>query len=395
MSINATHSLAPRPFVPTEVKAQPPAFQEVAAATPVDISDSLSDEVHNRLLKQNGQSSDQLAAARFRAARLVAGLNEQGVPTPDAGVVANLDNLDADLKELRTRADAKTRLAQGLADQLASCRHAGQLTQNALMSAIDYLRARGHELPPEAREQIAKAFAQVLAEKLGSELADSGIENPIGVRSSFDDILDGLQDLIGIIKDDYLDVYARMVEAYAKMFAEFNTEVIGKLHQWLSVDDKGNVTINSNVIRGALDSLMSRYSLPNPDAVLFPVPGEDGSLNGSSMEDALKWLAAMGLPASCLKQLPDGSFCVVMDLQPLREMKDRLPGGDHPKLSPAQFQAWQAAWNAKVQEVESALQKHTQKYSNANSIHDNVQKVISSTLSALFEMLKAFSASLG
>ena len=338
-----------------------------------DVSEALADDIFKRLLKQEHQASSNALALRTAASRLASNFDD-----PAAGPVL------------------KTRLAQALAEQLASGKLAGQLTRNAVQSGLDFLRARGQELAPEQRDHLIKDLVPVLAERVAAALSRSGIENPIGARSSFDDILDGLQGLIGIIKEEYLDVYARMVEAYAQLFAELNEEVIGKLHQWLNVvGDKGAVQIDVRAIREALDELITKYSLPNPDAVLFPVPGEDGSVTGSSRDDAMKWLVAMGLPASCLKRLPDGSYCVVVDLSPLREMKEGLPSGDNPELLPARFQAWQAAWNAQIQELESALQKHTQKYSNANSIHDNVQKVISSTLSALFEMLKAFSASLG
>ncbi len=338
-----------------------------------DVSEALADDILKRLLRQELQASSNALAVRTAASRLGSHLDDPAASP-----------------------SLKTRLTQVLAEQLASGRLSRHLTRNAVQSGLDFLRARGQELGPDNRDHSIKDLVPVLGERMAAALSRSGVENPIGARSSFDDILDGLQGLIGIIKEEYLDVYARMVEAYAQLFAELNEEVIGKLHQWLNVvGDKGAVQIDVRAIREALDELITKYSLPNPDAVLFPVPGEDGSVTGSSRDDAMKWLVAMGLPASCLKRLPDGSYCVVVDLSPLREMKEGLPSGDNPELLPARFQAWQAAWNAQIQELESALQKHTQKYSNANSIHDNVQKVISSTLSALFEMLKAFSASLG
>jgi invasin D len=338
-----------------------------------DVSEALADDILKRLLRQELQASSNALAVRTAASRLG----------------SNLDDPAAEHS-------MKIRLTQMLVEQLASGKLSGQLTRNAAQSGLDFLSARCQVLAPEHRDHLIKDLVPVLVDRMAAALSRSGIDNPIGARSSFDDILDGLQGLIGIIKEEYLDVYARMVEAYAQLFAELNEEVIGKLHLWLNVvGDKGAVQIDARAIRQALDDLITQYSLPNPDAVLFPVPGEDGSVAGSSREDAMKWLVAMGLPVSCLKRLPDGSYCVVLDLSPLREMKEGVPSGANPELLPARFQAWQAAWNAQIQELESALQKHTQKYSNANSIHDNVQKVISSTLSALFEMLKAFSASLG
>jgi invasin D len=287
-----------------------------------------------------------------------------------------------------------------LLERISNGKLSGQLTSNASVAGLEFARSAGQALLPEHREQIARDLFSGLATELELAFSDSRIENPIDTRASFDDILDGLQDLIGIVKDDYLDVYARLVEAYAKLYSEFNADVLARLTEWVSPqgDDKGTIVLDVGLLEQALQVLIARYSLPNPNSVLFPVPNDDGSVVGASQEDALKWLAAMGLPLSCLKQLPDGSYCVVMDLSPFSTMIDGMParnGNGKASLLPAGFQAWQAAFNAQQQEVESALQKHTQKYSNANSIHDNVQKVISSTLSALFEMLKAFSAALG
>jgi type III secretion system IpaD/SipD/SspD family effector len=208
---------------------------------------------------------------------------------------------------------------------------------------------------------------------------------------SFEDILDGLQDLIGIIREDYLDVYARLVEKFSNLYSDFNAEILSKLERWMSATgDKGEIEFDCAGLGQAIQDLIDKYSYPNDAAIVFPEPGE-----GASREDAEKWLKAMGLPASCLVDKGDGTFCVVLDLTPFTQMKASLPSTGKLTFPASEFQAWQNGFNALQQEVESTLQKHTQKYSNANSIHDNVQKTISSTLSALFDMLKAFASALG
>jgi len=365
-----------RPIIPVELNTKPQTHNIAAgpATTALpDVSETLVNELDNKLRKH----SENLTAARTAAAKLVVMLNEGSADT-----------------------SPKAKATLMLLERISNGKLSGQLTSNASVAGLEFARSAGQALLPEHREQIARDLFSGLATELELAFSDSRIENPIDTRASFDDILDGLQDLIGIVKDDYLDVYARLVEAYAKLYSEFNADVLARLTEWVSPqgDDKGTIVLDVGLLEQALQVLIARYSLPNPNSVLFPVPNDDGSVVGASQEDALKWLAAMGLPLSCLKQLPDGSYCVVMDLSPFSTMIDGMParnGNGKASLLPAGFQAWQAAFNAQQQEVESALQKHTQKYSNANSIHDNVQKVISSTLSALFEMLKAFSAALG
>ena len=364
-----------RSAIPSErvVKPQSDNLAAGLSAALPDLSEALVNDLENKLRKH----SDNLTAARTVATKLGAMLNESSAD-----------------------ASPKVKAALALLERISNGKLSGQLTSKASLAGMEFARSVAQKLSPEHCEQFAEDLAPKLAPKLDGALSYSGIKNPIGARASFDDILDGLQDLIGVIKDDYLDVYARLVEAYAKLYSEFNADILARLTEWVSPqgDDKGTIVLDVGLLEQALQVLISRYSLPNPNSVLFPVPGDDGSVGGASKEDALKWLAAMGLPSSCLKQLPDGSYCVVMDLSPFSTMIDGMParnGNGKASLLPAGFQAWQAAFNAQQQEVESALQKHTQKYSNANSIHDNVQKVISSTLSALFEMLKAFSAALG
>ena len=337
------------------------------------VSQSLVDDMGKKVQKDG----ENLASARKAATTLLAALND---PSADSSV--------------------KAKAAQALVDKIAIGALSAQLARNALDSGLELARSAGQPLSSEKGQQISNELAPVLGKQLDAALSGSGIERGIGARASFDDILDGLQDLIGTIKDDYLDVYARLVELYAKLYSDFNSEVLANMAYWIVPlgDAKGSIQIDIAGFKRRLLLLMDRYTFPKPDSILFPVPGAGGAVAGASKEDAEKWLAAMGLPPSCLKQLPDGTYCVVIDLLPLTRMINGLPAADSngkATLLPAAFQAWQAGFNAQQQELESALQKHTQKYSNANSIHDNVQKVISSTLSALFEMLKAFSAALG
>jgi len=293
--------------------------------------------------------------------------------------------------------------AKGFNDATLSARPHIHLALAALGSTVTVCE---EGLPGDTSGLPLDEWAPALGELsrgLAAGRASMGVNNeaPLTGTPSFQDILDGLQDLIGIIGSDYLDVYAQLVSAYSELYKEFNDTILAKLAEWTFGDDstgKGRVRINVVELGKALDDLIAKYSAPNAEGVLFPVPGADGSVSGASKEDAEKWLKAMGLPASCLHQLADGSYCVSMDLSPLTSMLDSLPPIDYEEfaiLFPAEFQAWQGGFNAQQQAMESALQQFTQKYVNANSIHDNVQKIMSSTISSLMDMLKAFANSLG
>ncbi|NUT77288.1 IpaD/SipD/SspD family type III secretion system needle tip protein [Pseudomonas sp. C1C7] len=205
--------------------------------------------------------------------------------------------------------------------------------------------------------------------------------------SSSDDFFEKLLELIDLIKNGYLAGYEHIVAAYSDFFADFNKDITAKLKEWIQgANDGKEVKINAGEIRLALQALINKYSHPNPASVLFPAPG----MGGASREEAEKWRQALGLPASCLKQNADGTYSVVMDLSPLTIMRDSLP----PNVfwiawDTAKFQAWQTGFNAQEERMKNLLQSLTQKYSNANSYHDNFNKTLSSHLNQYADMLKA------
>ena len=294
-----------------------------------------------------------------------------------ADALARLHKRGDELRRLINQPDIRTRTPVALSAQLFA---------RDVQSVLASLQSR-FQMLPTGEVNFAPLMAAVQQAR-SEALANAPLAND---PPSFKDILDGLQDLIGIVRDDYLDVYASLVEKFSSLYSDFNSEVLSQLERWINATgDKGEIEFDCAGLGKAIQDLMDKYRFPNDSAILFPEPGK-----GASREDAEKWLKAMGLPASCLVGKSDGTFCVVLDLTPFKQMRDNLPSTGKITLSASEFQAWQNGFNALQQEVESALQKHTQKYSNANSIHDNVQKTISSTLSALFDMLKAFASALG
>lgn len=206
------------------------------------------------------------------------------------------------------------------------------------------------------------------------------------VFSAPNDFFDKLLELIDLIKNGYLAGYEHIIAAYSDFFKDFNTEITAKMKEWIEgANDGKEIKLNAGQIRLALQALISKYSHPNPASVLFPAPG----MEGASKEEAEKWLKALGLPASCLKENADGTFCVVIDLGPLTTMVDNLPPGTWVTWDTAKFQSWQTGFNAQEERMKNMLQSFTQKYSNANSYHDNFNKTLSSHLNQFADMLKA------
>lgn len=241
-------------------------------------------------------------------------------------------------------------------------------------------------LPMEQRQRLYDEQSRILGELKQMPVQ---LENPgtfdADVNSS-NEFFDKLLELIDLIKNGYLAGYEPIIAAYSDFFSDFNTEITAKLKDWIvGANDGKEVKLDAGALRAALASLIEKYTHPNPASVLYPEPGK----GGTSREDAENWRQALGLPASCLKQNADGTYCVVIDTGPLWTMRNSLPAGGVVTWDTARFQAWQTGFNAQEERMKNTLQSFTQKYSNANSYHDNFNKTLSSHLSQFSDMLKA------
>ncbi|KVT72962.1 hypothetical protein WK54_03440 [Burkholderia ubonensis] len=203
---------------------------------------------------------------------------------------------------------------------------------------------------------------------------------------------------IGDIGKDYLGVYENVVAVYTEFYKAFS-DILSRMGGWITPGNDGNsVRLNVNALRTALQQLQNRFSLPSTDGVLFPAKNSDGSLQGVDREKAEEWADTLGLPRSCVQQFPanSGRYVVVVDMTPINNMIRDLNNLGTPDsngnvmLDNARFQAWQSGFKAQEENLKTTLQTLTQKYSNANSLFDNLVKVLSSTISSCTETCKAF-----
>ncbi|QVW25117.1 IpaD/SipD/SspD family type III secretion system needle tip protein [Pseudomonas hormoni] len=242
-------------------------------------------------------------------------------------------------------------------------------------------------LPMEQRQRLDDEQKFILLDLARQPLPQVIADEFNQIISSSNDFFDKLLELIDLIKNGYLKGYEHILDAYAEFFKEFNDAITAEMKEWITgVDDGKKVELDVGALKAALNTLIAKYSPPESAAVLFPAPGKEGA----SREEADKWREALGLPESCLIDNGDGTFSVVMDISPLSTMLASLPaGGGKVTWDTAKFQAWQTGFNAQEERMKNMLQSFTQKYSNANSYHDNFNKTLSAHLSQYADMLKA------
>ncbi|ECC1559867.1 SPI-1 type III secretion system needle tip complex protein SipD [Salmonella enterica subsp. salamae] len=263
------------------------------------------------------------------------------------------------------------------------------LARQQLTSSLNALEKSGVSLSAEQNESLRSAFsAPALALFSASSMAQP--------KATISDvkIWEMISDSISAIGDNYLGVYENVVAVYTDFYQAFS-DILSKMGGWLLPGKDGNtVKLDVTSLKNDLNSLISKYDQTNKNTILFPTQ-TGSSVKGATEAEARQWLSDLNLPDSCLKSTSSG-YVVIVDLAPLRKMVTDITGlgaaGSDSKLEMdnAKYQAWQSGFKAQEENLKTTLQTLTQKYSNANSLYDNLVKVLSSTISSSLETAKSF-----
>ncbi|NHR07710.1 type III secretion system needle tip protein SctA [Chromobacterium haemolyticum] len=271
------------------------------------------------------------------------------------------------------------------------------LNTQQLKSGLGALAQSGYVMSAEQQSKLQADIADVFADAppMAREFAAPTLYTapaPGAAKDMISDreLWDLISESIGNIKDGYLGVYENVVGKYIEFYQEFS-DILSQMAGWISSNDKGDkVTLSVGELYDALKQLKAKYE----NTVLFPTSGT------TSKAEADKWAAELGLPKECVKEKPAGSgkYVVVIDTGPVQKMMTALEGlaggvpekGKKVEMDNAKFQSWQSGFKAQEENLKNTLQTLTQKYSNANSLYDNLVKVLSSTISSCTETAKSF-----
>lgn len=259
------------------------------------------------------------------------------------------------------------------------------LARQQLTSSLNALAKSGVSLSAEQNKGLRSAFS-------APALALFSTAPMVQPRTTISDaeIWDMVSQNISAIGDNYLGVYENVVAVYTDFYQAFS-DILSKMGGWLLPGKDGNtVKLDVTSLKNDLNNLINKYNQTNKNTILFPAQ------SGSGVKGAARqWLSELNLPDSCLKSTGSG-YVVTVDLTPLRKMVQDISGlgkpGDDSKLEMdnAKYQAWQAGFKAQEENLKTTLQTLTQKYSNSNSLYDNLVKVLSSTISSSLETAKSF-----
>ncbi|TFZ48675.1 IpaD/SipD/SspD family type III secretion system needle tip protein [Serratia proteamaculans] len=250
---------------------------------------------------------------------------------------------------------------------------------NSLRSLENYPGMLKAEQKKEVQDAIARAYDKLLLKGKPNVIEDKVIWEQASAA-------------IDQIGEEYLGVYENGVSKYTDFYKAYSN-INAQMGTWIdSSSDGKKIKFNIEKLNDALKGLERDFSPPNKNAVLFPNK-KSNNVTGATQSEAQQWAKEMGLPDSCVEKSVDGSYIVVIDLTPVKNMQrdlGSLGSGNNVKLDNAKFQAWQTGFNAQAEGMKNTMQTLTQKYSNANSLYDNLVKVLSSTISSCIETAKTF-----
>lgn len=249
--------------------------------------------------------------------------------------------------------------------------HSSQISMDVNKSAqlLNILSKTEYPINKDARELLHSAPKE--AELDGYEM--------ISHRELWAKIADSIND----INEQYLKVYEHAVSSYTQMYQEFSA-VLSSLAGWISPggNDGNSVKLQVKSLKDALTTLKKNYE----DKPLYP------ATNTVSEQEANKWLTELGGTIGTVSA-KNGGYVVSINMTPINNMLnslDKLGTTDEVVLDNAKYQAWNAGFSAEDETMKNNLQTLVQKYSNANSIFDNLVKVLSSTISSCTDTDKLF-----
>lgn len=179
------------------------------------------------------------------------------------------------------------------------------------------------------------------------------------------------------IKGDYVDFYADLMQKYTEMYEAYNTQVQGAASKAVSTGDDGNnVKFDTDVMDKGYKDFRKEIS----DIDLGSVKNWDKMTpeERKSMETTL---------APAFKVNDSGKIDFNLDQY---SAAPNFPSGigNGGKVSTASYQAWLASFNAGGSALQSNMQAFAQRYSQANSTFDNLNKVLSGAIASLADSAK-------
>ncbi|HFT1247930.1 TPA: IpaD/SipD/SspD family type III secretion system needle tip protein [Escherichia coli] len=208
-------------------------------------------------------------------------------------------------------------------------------------------------------------------------LHEKSNDDKITVHTSYAELWGRVAQAIQGIKSRYVDFYANLMKKYTDMYEAFNEYVQKSSSDAVSTGDDGNnVSFDTGTMKSGYDNFSN--ALENIDLGVVKNWIEMTPTQQAGMRATL---------APAFKINEAGGIFFNMDQYD--SIKHSYPAGiKNGKVSTASYQAWLATFNASGTALQSNMQSFAQRYSQANSTFDNLNKVLSGAISSLADSAK-------
>lgn len=207
----------------------------------------------------------------------------------------------------------------------------------------------------------------------------------IDTGTSYAELWKRIADATATIKTDYVDFYSTLMQKYTEMYEAFNTYCQKASSSAVSTGDDGNnVKFNTGTMNSGYNNFYNK---------LVSIENSLGSIKnwGQMSSEERESMVATLEPAF---KVDNGK--IWFNIDQYNSVKGTQPSGiSDGKVSTASYQAWLATFNAAGSAFQSNMQSFAQRYSQANSTFDNLNKVLSGAISSLAESAKEVLKSLG
>lgn len=208
-------------------------------------------------------------------------------------------------------------------------------------------------------------------------------DNEISVHTSYSKLWAVMAEAIKNIRTNYVDFYAGLMQKYTEMYEAYNEYVQKASADSVKAGEDGNnVDFTNSTMKGGYDKFDSA------------VKGLDlGSVdNWDKMTDAQKASMTATLEPAFKVDQSSGKISFNLDQYNGRPYYPSDGGG---KVSTSSYQAWLASFNAIGTGLQSNMQSFAQRYTQANSTFDNLNKVLSGAISSMADSAKDVLKALG
>ncbi|NEG59846.1 IpaD/SipD/SspD family type III secretion system needle tip protein [Pantoea agglomerans] len=189
--------------------------------------------------------------------------------------------------------------------------------------------------------------------------------------TSFAELWSKISLAIANIKTNYLDLYADLMSQYTEFYQYYTTEFSAKWMNTIDTDGDNKVTVNEGKfaeLEFALIEYYKSHSVYNFDT---------SKMTAEQLAQFKETIA----PAYVVEN--DYSLKLNWEDPP----SPNAPGG---YMRTAQYQAWLSAFNSIGNTYQSNMQSLAQRYTQANSTFDNLNKVLSSSITSESDILSTF-----